>query len=507
MEQAAHGGTASLSEFGDALRRRWWMLALGSVIGLALSSAYLLAAPKTYESSALVQVYSVGPSDEVVDGARTNSGINLDTEAQLVKSQAVSARAKEILETPVIVGQLVQNVSVSVPPNTSVLKVTYTAPSPQEAQRGASAFADAYLRYRNYAASKTNDEQERSLRQEIARLQKESESLTGLALEAKNQEIITLNSRLNSLVGSTFNGGEIISQALVPRRPASPNALLVLFSGFALGILIGLLGVAYLERRDGRIYDWRFLERRLGIPVLVEVPGERNATPELLAAHSPGGQAFTQLRNVLMSGMPTGGVILVAEPEDGSGSDVVAANLGAAFARADQRTTVVVADVTSSVPAILGAPQGPGLAELLRKRTSLIDVRREVSKVTGLTVIAPGFHLDTEIDDLEGAGIADVIASVAERSRVVIVRAPATTAGADAQLLARLSDAAIAVVAVGGTHRVAIDETLRQWSIIGTQVPGVVAVTQYGPGPDPILVAPKKNERTGERLSRAAASR
>jgi Mrp family chromosome partitioning ATPase len=143
----------------------------------------------------------------------------------------------------------------------------------------------------------------------------------------------------------------------------------------------------------------------------------------------------------------------------------------------------------------------------LRKKTSINDVRRQVTAVTGLSVIAPGLHLDSEIDDLEGAGIADVIASVAERSRVVIVRAPATSVGADAQLLARLSDAAIPVVAVGGTHRDSIEETLRQWAIMGTEVPGVVAVPQYGPGPDAVLVSPKKSERTGERLSRAAATR
>ena len=507
MEDAATGGTASLSEFGDALQRRWWMMALGAIIGLALASSYLLVAPKTYEASALVSVEPLGLSDNVVDGARTNSGINMDTEAQLMKSQAVSSRAKEQLETLEPVGQLVQQVSVSVPPNTNVLKVTFVDDDPEGARAGAQAYADQYLDYRQQSAADSAKATETNLKREINLLEKEAEEQSGIARETTLQEITSVSSLLNTVVGATFQPGEVISLALTPRRPASPNQLMILFSGFAFGILIGLLGVAYLERRDGRVYDWRFLERRLGIPVLVNVPGDREETPTLLPAHSPGGQAFTQLRSVLMSGMPEGGIILIAEPEDGSGADMVAANLGAAFARADQRTTVVVADVTSSVPAMLGAPHGPGLAELLRKKTSINDVRRQVSAVTGLSVVAPGLHLDSEIDDLEGAGIADVLASVAERSRIVIVRAPATTAGADAQLLARLSDAALPVVTVGGTHRTAIEETLRQWSIMGTEIPGVVAVPPYGFGPDPILVSPKKSERTGERLSRAAATR
>ena len=60
--------------------------------------------------------------------------VNLDTEAQLVTSQAVSSRAKVILQTPEIVGQLVQNVSVEVPANTNVLRINFTGSTAEEAQ-------------------------------------------------------------------------------------------------------------------------------------------------------------------------------------------------------------------------------------------------------------------------------------------------------------------------------------------------------------------------------------
>lgn len=507
MEGVATGGSASLAEFGGALRRRWWMLALGAIIGLAVASSYLLVAPKTYESSALVRVAPIGMSDPVVDGARTISGINMDTEAQLMRSQAVSSRAKEQLETPEPVSQLVQKVQVSVPLNTNVLKVTFSDADPEGAAAGAQAYADQYLANRQASATASAKAQESEYRRLIRQLETEAQGQSGVERETTLQEITSVSALLNTVVGATFAPGEVINLALVPRRPASPNELVILFSGFVLGVLFGLLGVAYLERRDGRVHNWRILERRLGRRVLVSVPGNRDEAPTLFPAHSPGGQAFTQLRGIVMSGMPDGGILLVAEPENGSGADMVAANLGAAFARADQRTTVVVADVTSSVPAILGAPHGPGLSELLRNKASVNDVRRQIVAVAGLSVVAPGLHLDSEIDDLEGAGIGDVLSSVAERSPVVIVRAPATTAGANAQLLARLADAALPVVAIGSTHRSTIEETLRQWSIMGIEIPGVVAVPPFGPGPDPIVVSPKKSERTGERLSRAAAAR
>ena len=508
MEPAGIGGTASLGEFADALRRRWWMLALGAVLGLALGSTFLLVAPKTYVATATVLVAPVGGvSDNVVDGGRTNSGINLDTEAQLVRSQAVSSRAKVILATKEIVGQLVQRVTVAVPPNTNVLRITYATGSPVAARDGASAFANAYLRNREDTAQTANDAEKRSLRQQVAQLEGELEEQSGVDRQLTLAELTTVNARLNSLPVD-FSGGQLISDALVPRQPTSPNQLMVLFSGLALGILLGLAGVVWLERRDGRVFNWRIIERRLGLAVLADVPGSPNETPALLAAHSPGGQAYTQLRNVLMNGLAAGGVVLIAPPEPGSGADAVTANLAAAFARADHRTTVVVADVTSTAPALLNVQHGPGLSEVLRRRKSLNDVTHDVNDVAGLMVIPPGLHLDSEINDLEGAGIASLLETVRDRSEIVIVQAPAAATSADAQLLGRLADVAVAVVELGGSHREAIDMTVRQWSIVGTTVPGVVTVALLGEGPEPILVTSKKvAEQTPSHLTRTPAAR
>jgi len=86
-EQGLEGqsGGTTLGEYAGAFRRRWWVIALGAVLGLGLASVYLLIAPKTYLSTATVIVEPMGGSlDNSVDGGRTNSGVNLDTEAQLV---------------------------------------------------------------------------------------------------------------------------------------------------------------------------------------------------------------------------------------------------------------------------------------------------------------------------------------------------------------------------------------------------------------------------------------
>ena len=506
MERSASGGTATLGEFADAMKRRWWLLAVGALLGLALGAAYLFVAPKTYIATATVLVNPVGEFfDNTVDGARTNSGINLDTEAQLVRSQAVSSVAQAKIGTDEKVGQLVQRVTVTVPPNTNVLRISFTAATKEKAAAGAAEYAEAYLENRRASAEEFNAALMGTLRQRVNTLEKKSELASGVQLDSILAEINAINLRLTDII-TAITPGTIISDPVPPNRPASPNLLLVLFSGFAFGILMGLLGVAAFDRRDGRIHDWRIVERRLDLPVLANVPGKSRAAPELLPVHSPGGQAYTELRNVLLSGVASsGGIIVVAEPERGVGADAVAANLAASFARADYRTTLLVTDVASTVPAIVGAPHGPGLAEVLLGRSSVADVSRSVTGVNGLSVIAPGLALDTEVEDLEGAGIGQTLRALRERSKILIVRAPVTAA--DAQLLARLSDVTVAVVELGRTHRETLMVAVRQWSLVGATVPGVIVVPTLGKGPDPILVGPRKIERSGVRLSRAPANR
>ncbi len=91
---------AHARDLGDyvALARRRWTWIVGCVVaGIAVSYVYLGVAQETYESTAKVLVESTGTTESTTVGARTNDAINLDTEAQLVKSEPVSARAAELL--------------------------------------------------------------------------------------------------------------------------------------------------------------------------------------------------------------------------------------------------------------------------------------------------------------------------------------------------------------------------------------------------------------------------
>lgn len=501
MDQVSgqHGG-ATLGEYAGAFRRRWWAVALGAVVGLGLAATFLLVAPKMYIATSSVLVNPIGVEfDTAVDGARTNSGVNLDTEAQIVTSQAVSSRAKVNLQTAEIVGQLVQNVSVEVPPNTNVLRISFAADSAQGAQIGAAAYADGYLSNRRETAENLLEEQSRALNQQIAELESQLPDATADERTGLETSLQTLNTRKASVDGTRVDPGSVISDSLLPKRPASPNAALVLTSGLAFGLLLGLMSLLLLEKRDGRYYDWRSVEVRSGLAVLADVPGKAADPAPLFEPHSPGAEAFSQVRNAILSGLGDApATLVISSPSAGHGADVVAANLAVALARAGHTTTLLVADESSQVADLFGMPATDGLTEVLRGRLPVERAAHRVPDLRGLTLVAAGHGLDAEIDDLEGSGIAPVLQTLAERTHFLLIRARANDVAADAQFFGRHARAALPAIELGRAQRDAVENGVRQWTLVGTAVPGAVTLPPFGPpeAAPPRAVASGSGEHT-----------
>ncbi len=136
-------------DYLGAIRRRWWIVIIGLILGAAAGLLAISLQSKVYDSATSVLVTDTGaPTQGSAANARTSSGINMDTEAQLVKSQTVSSAAQKILSTSTSTTQLVKHVTVTVPANTQVLSISYSTGSPTAAQAASRAFAQAYLNSR-----------------------------------------------------------------------------------------------------------------------------------------------------------------------------------------------------------------------------------------------------------------------------------------------------------------------------------------------------------------------
>ncbi|MQA86946.1 MAG: lipopolysaccharide biosynthesis protein [Streptosporangiales bacterium] len=485
-----------LADYGGLLRRRWHVLVLGIVVGALLAVGYLLLGPKTYTSevSVLVRPTGVEQMDQVnVTNGRTDSELNLDTEAQLVQSAAVASGAKRLLNTPTSTSDLAEQVAVTVPPNTSVLTIAFDAPTAADAQRGAQAFARAYLDNREATARAQLDRQAQSVQNQIEDLQNKLERITDelatLTPGSPNhsyaesqrrvlvEQISDLNRELSPLLAADVSPGQIITNAQLPASPNTPF-ILYLASGMMAGLLVGLGVAVLLERFDQRIRRAEDVERLLGLPVLVEIPRGRG-TPELLSPRTRTGQAFHELANFLTATLGNGNhVVVVTGASAGVGTGMVAANLAAALARMESSVLLVCANMRSATSArLLGCQYGPGLAELLLHNVVPEQVAQSPTLLPRLRVIVPGANsIEAAMDELQTDAMEKLVEELRREFRYVVIEAPSTSVTADAQALADVADGSLVVVELARTRRDEVLEGVRQLDRMRTAVLGGVVI-------------------------------
>ncbi len=90
-----------LSDYTTVLRRRWRRIAVVTLAGVVLAAAYVFLAPKTYTATVLVQVNAL-PNNANAVGGRTGGPVNMDNEAQSVRSLAVAKLVKKRLQQPAV---------------------------------------------------------------------------------------------------------------------------------------------------------------------------------------------------------------------------------------------------------------------------------------------------------------------------------------------------------------------------------------------------------------------
>ncbi|AEV81811.1 lipopolysaccharide biosynthesis protein [Actinoplanes sp. SE50] len=496
--EASRPPSSDVAHYLGAVRRHWWIALVATAAGLGVGAAVTHSLPRVYESSSSVLVQSVD-QDVNAQGGRTKGAVNLDTEAQLVGSGAVAAKAAALMRTTVSPLELAHSVSVQVPANTTVLVITFQADTPMKAQAGSHAFAEAYLRNREETARGLLDKQIASLNLKVKQL---TTALTGInakladarpgssaesnlqSLRSNSQnQLNSLTGRLNELTTTTVGAGAIISDARLPDTPSSPNTLLDIATGGMIGLLLGL-ALAYLrERFDRRLVTAADVRDRGRVAVLATL--DERTTPhfdDVLQPYGPGGRVFNRLRNEVLASLdPHDRVIVVTGTSRGSASTLVAANLAAALARTGSDVVLIGAHLPDSVvdaaplARMLGVAPVPGLSEMLAGRVSLSRVLQHTARIPALRVITTG-GAATAAGLIQSQRLRDTLEALRRQGGYVVIEAPSTSSSADAQSLASLADAAILAVELRRTRRPALVDATEQLQRVGTRLLGAVVL-------------------------------
>jgi Mrp family chromosome partitioning ATPase len=484
-----------LGDYVQVLRRQWLIVILGLIVGVGAALAYLHWAPQQYSATTAVLVT---PIQDPSSATTRNGDINLDTEAQLVTSGDTATAAAVNIGQPQADADLIAgNVSVTVPPNTDILDIAYTARTASAAQRGSMAFAQAYLSQRQQSAAASLDAQIKAVQAQTEQVNAQLQQViqAGAALDpsssararndaqasALNSQLATLGSQQNNLRATIVSPGRILTAAALPTSPSSPNPIITLAAGVVLGLILGF-GVAYLRHRaDDVVRNPDDLFRRTGVPVAAVLSTRLHADQvNILPPMSSDGRGYARLRNLVTSGLLQSKrrVVIVAGVRHGGGP--VAANLAASLARAGEDVFLVCADVFGATSAaLLGAQRRPGLAEVLVGETDLDQAVHTMSGIPNMRVLGAGRDPDRADALLQTRSPRKLIDRMLDSASYVVIEAPATSHSPDAQTLANVAELAVLVVEVGHTGARETLDACAQFESMGTPVLGAV-IARYG---------------------------
>lgn len=250
-------GRQGLPLWSDHLRfvRRHRALLAGLItLGLLAGLVWSLRQPASYSATASVvlapvPVYVTASTLELIAPE-----VTIDTDAQLLSSSRVLGAVGAALDEDAATAW--EHIGVTATPNTHVLHVTVSAPSPSAAADAANAAAAGLVEVRRKKLGALRVHQLRQLRRSLNEHEDllAREQTSRLLVPARDDlfdQVRELRGRLEELRSIRRRPAEVVHPALPPSDADDPGAEVPVTSGAMLGLLAGcLLGVG--RDRAGR---------------------------------------------------------------------------------------------------------------------------------------------------------------------------------------------------------------------------------------------------------------
>ena len=214
----------SVSEIIDAVKKRWKIIALTTVLATLVSGifSFFVISP-TYEASTKIFIGKEGAESEGYNSSDVSMYQNLiKTYSELIKTKDLVNKAIDNSEYDLSVNSVLNGITVNTLTGTQILQISYQSKSPSIAKN---------------------------------------------ILESITNEFIT---KAEELVP---NGNvKILESVELPKNPVAPNKTMNIAIAFILGMMVGFGIVFLLEYLDNTYKNKEQLEKDLDIPVLGVIP-------------------------------------------------------------------------------------------------------------------------------------------------------------------------------------------------------------------------------------------
>lgn len=422
------------------LRRRWWLLIAGVVLGLVASMAATAGTPKSYRASSrlFVSIPSAGSVRDAVDGVVLSTQL-LQSYAKVVDSQSTANLIRERLTDPPSVDLIQDKVSARPLLGTLLIEVYASDRSPKRAVEYADAAAKA------------------------------------LTIVIGNFDPTSTGSRIRATV---------IDRAELPTSPISPQPVRNVGAGLLVGLALGVAAAVALDAFDRSIKDPTTAADVFDAPYLGSVPKQRRLSLAPLAVLKPqssAGESYRVLRTAIRfrdSSEPIS-TVLITSVAAGDGKSTIAANLALTMGQDGARVVLIDGDLRrSKLDSLFDLPKGPGLTDALLGKVTLDEALVPYGR--GVRILRVG---ETELNPSEALGsqaMVDLLDEARKTADIVIIDAPPVLPVADATVLAALVDGTVVVCRWGHTSLHAATVTRKTLENVGADVIGVVINAEGG---------------------------
>ena len=426
------------------LRKRWVSLAVLALVGVAAAAAASLSATPAYQATSGVY-FSIptGTSGSDLSQGSSYTQSQMLSYAELATQPLVLEEVISDLGLGVTPLQLSRTVTAEASPNTVILHLSASDPSPRQAARIANSLADR-------------------LSATVQRLSPRSAS------------------------GTPTITAEIVEEAVPPVRPSSPKTVRNAVAGLLAGILLGVLFALGREVLDTRVRSREDVERLTPAPVLGEVVRARSARAHeqtmFAAGTSLEAEAYRRVRtNLGFLGIEDRPLTLVLTSAlAGEGKSSICTNLGQAISRSSTRVLLIDADLRR--PAIhryTGLEGAVGLTTVLIGEADVEDVIQPWGP--NLDVLAAGSVPPNPSELLGSRAMDRVLEEVRGRYDVILIDAPPLLPVTDAAILSTTVSGAVLVASCSKVHRAELTDALSALDRVDARVLGII-VNEARPG-------------------------
>lgn len=426
-----------------------WLIALCLVVGLTGGTALSLLMRDTYAAVSEVTLRSPTADPFAAGAAAAERQISIGTERQTAASNSVARLAKKKLASTETLKDLQSGLRVTNPPDTLVLRFTYSAYAPRTAAERCNAFTEAFLERRRKeteAHIKTMLDQYHAQREPLLQHAGDSDGI--------DEQISVLNSRIAELKGIDTTPGTVVRTAEPPATPDSPGLAMLLILGGALGLGLGLLAAWVRLVFDPTVRSPGDVVRALRAPVLGTLPKPRRGQPDVLLAE---GRLAEEYRSVAFrlaydEWFARRRRVLVVAPRGSIRTALASSvNLSATFAEMGKDVLLVEADLrTPTLNDQLLHADGvrPGWADTEDHGVVGWPIGRRVpidAGESGYFDLVPGSRVRNVPRALTSSAATRLIGQADDRDSVVVVLAPAVLSYADAIALIDRVDGVLVV--------------------------------------------------------------